>query len=215
MDPISADNIAYDERGLVPAIVQDDATGEVLMLAYMNQKSLQRTLDTGQTHFYSRSRQKLWHKGETSGNVQNVRWIRADCDADALLIGVEQVGDGACHVEGRRDCFFNAVEDGAKDAAESYRILPRLVRLIAARKREMPEGSYTATLFSGGVDRIGKKVGEEAVEVIIAAKNAAAHGTEEISHEMADLIYHLVVLAEHVELDLADIWRVLAKRFGS
>ena len=157
--------IRFDERGLVPCVVQDWRTGEVLMLAYMNEEALARTLETGETHYWSRSRQELWHKGETSGNVQRLRVLRFDCDADALLALVEPTGP-ACHT-GERTCFHRAL--GA-DGVATHEALPALARTLAERKRDMPDDSYTARLFRAGQDKIGAKVEEEAEEVARAGR---------------------------------------------
>lgn len=189
------DNIKYNEQGLVPAIVQDVETQTVLMLAYMNKESLQKTLESGVTWFYSRSRQCLWQKGETSGHIQKVCDIYYDCDADTLLIKVEQTGP-ACH-EGTYSCFSrkltgkDTIEFPQKDAA----IVAELYDVIKERKENPQEGSYTAYLFDKGQDKILKKIGEEATETVIASKN---NQKAEILYEMADLWYHcLVVLALH------------------
>ncbi|BBB92361.1 MAG TPA: bifunctional phosphoribosyl-AMP cyclohydrolase/phosphoribosyl-ATP diphosphatase HisIE [Methylomusa anaerophila] len=198
------DGIRYDANGLVPAIVQDEATGTVLMLAYMNRESLMKTIATGYTWFYSRSRNSLWHKGETSGHVQKVKDIFYDCDADTLLVKVEQTGV-ACH-EGTFSCFSrklgqkqSEIERVADPQAEygeaSITILHELYHIINDRKLNPKEGSYTTYLFDKGQDKILKKVGEESAETIIASKN---NSKTEILYEMADLWYHcLVLLAYH------------------
>jgi len=218
MQSVSVDNIKFDDRGLVPAIVQDSASGEVLMMAWMSRESLEKTIETGQTWFWSRSRAELWHKGATSGAIQHVRWLRVDCDADTLLVGVEQEGAGACHIEGRRTCFEDALEGVASDHPGRFAVLGELARLIRERHRDRPAGSYTTKLFDGGVDRIGKKVGEEAVEVVIAAKNRAsstAADPDELPEEVADLLYHLLVLGESVGLSAEAVFASLAKRRGT
>src|SRR6187551_1205706 len=157
--------VAWDDDGLVPCIAQDWATGEVLTLAYMNREALDRTLDTGELHFWSRSRRELWHKGETSGNVQRLRSLRYDCDADALLALVDPAGP-ACHT-GERTCFYRSI---GTDEVASHEALPALARTLAARHREMPDGSYTAELFRAGPERMGAKVEEEAEEVARAGR---------------------------------------------
>jgi phosphoribosyl-ATP pyrophosphohydrolase/phosphoribosyl-AMP cyclohydrolase len=194
--------IAFDERGLVPCIVQDWATGEVLTLAYMDAESLQRTRETGEMHFFSRSRQELWHKGATSGNTQTVRAIRYDCDADALLALVDPAGP-ACHT-GERSCFHNgAVADGAP-----FETLPILERTLAERAATRPEGSYTARLLADP-DLARAKVQEEAEEVARASRDES---DQRVAEEAADVIYHLAVLLRARGLSLADAERVLDGR---
>lgn len=200
-----ADELRFNEDGLIPAIVQDAASKEVLILAYMNKESYEKTLETKETWFYSRSRQALWHKGETSGNTQAVKGIRYDCDQDALLVLVEPSGP-ACHT-GSYSCFTK--EQTEEQAADRFGIMNELERVIAERQAEMPEGAYTTYLFREGVDKILKKVGEEASEVIIAAKN---RDHEELKWEAADLLYHLLVLLREQSLPLDDVLDVLKKR---
>ena len=177
-------NVRFDEKGLVPAIIQDAGTKEVLTLAYMNEESLAKTIETGETWFYSRSRKELWHKGATSGNTQTVVSMNYDCDQDALLVLVYPKGP-ACHT-GAVSCFSERGYTGTSSLAD-YQILQSLEKVIVDRERERPEGAYTTYLFEKGVDKILKKVGEEAAEVIIAAKNRDA---EELRWEAADLLYH-------------------------
>lgn len=174
--------IRYNDQGLVPAILQEQATGKVLMMAWMNPEALEKTVESGEAWFWSRSRQELWHKGGTSGNVQKVSSIGLDCDGDTLLIQVTPQGP-ACHT-GSWSCFENS------DALDSQ-ILAQLYERILDRQRVMPEGAYTTYLFTKGVDKILKKVGEEASEVIIAAKN---RNPQELVAETADLVYHMMVL---------------------
>ncbi|NLY54971.1 MAG: bifunctional phosphoribosyl-AMP cyclohydrolase/phosphoribosyl-ATP diphosphatase HisIE [Firmicutes bacterium] len=192
--------------GLIPAIVQDVRTGEVLMLAYMNQESLAKTLETGQTWFYSRSRRELWHKGATSGNFQEVVAITTDCDRDTLLIQVVQHGSGACH-QGSWSCFTRQLSGQGQPARAA--ILDQLREVIAERRQNPVEGSYTTYLFAKGLDKICKKIGEEAAEVIIAAKN---RDPQELAQESADLLYHLLVLLEAGQVGNDDLWRVLTER---
>lgn len=184
--------LKFDERGLIPAIVQDASTREVLTLAYMNHESLARTIETSETWFWSRSRNELWHKGETSGNTQQVVDLVADCDGDAIVVLVNPAGP-ACHT-GATSCF-DLKQD--KDLAG---VLTQLYKLIESRDSERPEGSYTTYLFDQGIDKILKKVGEESAETIIAAKNEE---TKPLVSEVSDLIYHLLVLlvARGVSLD--------------
>ena len=194
--------IEYDERGLVPCIVQDWRTGEVLTLAYMSAESLRLTRETGEVHFFSRSRQELWHKGATSGNTLKLRAIRYDCDGDALLALAEPAGP-ACHT-GERTCFHR----GRLDPGAPHETLPALERTIAQRASAAPEGSYTATLLADPA-QIGAKVQEEAEEVARAAREES---DQRVSEEAADVIYHLAVLLRGRGLSLADAERVLDGR---
>jgi phosphoribosyl-ATP pyrophosphohydrolase/phosphoribosyl-AMP cyclohydrolase len=195
--------IAFDERGLVPCVVQDAGSGEVLTVAYMNAEALARTRETGEMHFWSRSRDELWHKGETSGNTQAVKAIRYDCDADALLALVEPAGP-ACHT-GERTCFHRGDMEPVPEEA-----LPALERVLAQRASERPEGSYTVELLDDPA-RIGEKVREEAEEV---ARAAAGESDERVAEEAADVLYHLAVLLRSRGLELADAERVLNGRRG-
>jgi phosphoribosyl-AMP cyclohydrolase / phosphoribosyl-ATP pyrophosphohydrolase len=194
--------IAFDERGLVPCVVQDWATGEVLTLAYMNAESLARTRETGEIHFFSRSRQELWHKGATSGNTLSVKSIRYDCDGDALLALVQAAGP-ACHT-GERTCFHR----GDLRPGAPYEVLPTLERTIAQRATMRPAGSYTTTLLDDPA-RAGAKVREEAEEVVRAAREES---DERLAEEAADVIYHLAVLLRGRGLSLADAEQVLDGR---
>lgn len=196
--------LKFDQAGLIPAVVQDVNTGNVLMLAYMNAESLKKTLETGETWFYSRSRSELWHKGATSGHIQTVKRIDYDCDGDALLVQVEQSG-GACHT-GATSCFYRTLSG---EAAVSGNFLAELEKIITERKLTKPAGSYTAKLFDGGLDRILKKVGEEAGEVIIAAKN---QDRNEIIYETGDLLFHLLVLLAQKDVALSEVLTELASR---
>jgi phosphoribosyl-ATP pyrophosphohydrolase/phosphoribosyl-AMP cyclohydrolase len=193
--------IDYDERGLVPCVVQDWRTGEVLTLAYMNAEALARTRETGEMHFWSRSRDELWHKGETSGNVQEVKAIRYDCDADALLALVEPAGP-ACHT-GERTCFHRG-----ELGAAPFEVLPALERTIEARHRDRPAGSYTSELFDEPF-RIGEKVEEEAGEVVHAHREETP---ERLAEESADLLYHLLVLMRDTGVELQEVEGVLDGR---
>ncbi|MGD2435553.1 bifunctional phosphoribosyl-AMP cyclohydrolase/phosphoribosyl-ATP diphosphatase HisIE [Bacillus velezensis] len=201
-----ADELRFDEAGLIPAIVQDAASKEVLTLAYMNRESYEKTIETKETWFYSRSRGELWHKGAMSGNTQKVKAIRYDCDQDALIVLAEPSGP-ACH-KGSYSCF----SPEKADALDRFGILNELESVIAKRQAEMPDGAYTTYLFREGVDKILKKVGEEAAEVIIAAKN---RDHEELKWEAADLLYHLLVLLREQSLPLDDVLDVLAKRHSA
>jgi phosphoribosyl-AMP cyclohydrolase / phosphoribosyl-ATP pyrophosphohydrolase len=199
---MDASELKFDERGLVPCIVQDWISGEVLTLAYMNADSLALTQETGEAHFFSRSRLQIWHKGETSGNIQHVKAMRYDCDADALLALVDPVGP-ACHT-GERTCFYR----GDVDTQAPFEVLPDLERTIAARKAEQPDGSYTAELLANP-EHIGEKVQEEAEEVARAAREET---DDRVANEAADVLYHLSVLLASRSLTLADAGRVLDGR---
>lgn len=203
MADIDETAIAWDERGLAPCVIQDWATGEVLTLAYMNADALARTQATGQLHLWSRSRGALWRKGETSGNVQAVKALRYDCDADALLALVEPAGP-ACHT-GERTCFHHG-----QLGLTPHEALPALVRTIAARAAERPEGSYTAALLAEP-ERIGAKVEEEAEEVARAAREESE---ERVAEEAADVLYHLAVLLHSRGLTLETASEVLNARRG-
>jgi len=194
--------ITFDENGLVPCVIQDWASGEVLTLAYMNAEALERTQQTGEVHLYSRSRGEQWHKGATSGNTQAVRAVRYDCDADALLALVEPAGP-ACHT-GERTCFHR----GDLEPPAPHEALPALERVVAARQAQRPDGSYTVTLLDAP-EQAGEKVREEADEV---ARAAAGEADERVAEEAADLLYHLTVLLRGRGLDLADAERVLHGR---
>ena len=198
----------FDENGLLPAIVQHARSGEVLMLGYMNAEAFERTLASRQVTFWSRSRQALWTKGETSGNFLQLVELRQDCDGDALLVLAEPHGP-TCHT-GEPSCFFRT-SDGitTTERMPPSGILTQLTDLIEQRAAERPAGSYTTKLLDGGVDRIGKKIGEEAAEVIIAAKNASA---TELTWELADLLYHSLVLLAQQGLPLESIWSELRRR---
>jgi len=201
------DTLTFDEHGLIPAIVQDVHSGRVLMMAYMNRESLTKTVQSGETHFWSRSRQELWHKGQTSGNTQTVTSVIADCDGDTLLLEVEQKGN-ACHL-GTFSCFDRPAAT-TYDRVEAFgEVVADLSRRIHQRKIERPPDSYTTYLFEAGIDKILKKVGEEAGEIIIAAKNK---DRKEISWEVADLVYHLLVMLEERRVPLADVAEELMRR---
>ena len=202
---IPVEKIRYDDKGLVPAIVQDYLDGTVLMMAWMNQESLQKTLATGETWFWSRSRQEFWHKGATSGHIQKVQTIRYDCDSDALLIGVEQLGDVACHT-GERSCFHQV--DGTVTAPPGDS-LSQLFAVICDRRDRPNENSYTCKLLAGGDNKILKKIGEESAEVVMACKDDDA---DAIAGEVADLFYHTLVALAHHQVDLKAVYRKLQER---
>jgi phosphoribosyl-ATP pyrophosphohydrolase/phosphoribosyl-AMP cyclohydrolase len=203
--------IQWDERGLAPAIVQDANTGQVLMLAYMNQASLARTLETGETWFWSRSRNELWHKGATSGNTQRVVEVRYDCDADTLLLRVEPAGP-ACHTQ-RHSCFYRRLPDGIEVSVEppASGVLAHLEAVIQDRKAHPRPGSYTCQLFDAGLPRILQKLGEEAVETIVATQS---EGDERLVSELADLTYQALVLLAARDLAWADVEAELFRRFA-
>lgn len=196
--------LKFDEKGLIPAVVQDFYTGEVLTVAYMNEESLKITLDEKMTCFFSRSRQELWRKGETSGNRQHIVSIKADCDFDALVVKVIKDGP-ACHT-GSESCFFNWLY---KDSEKTDFSIDALYELIKGRKTEMQEGSYTTYLFKKGLDKILKKVGEECTEVIIGA---AKHSREETIFEISDVTYHILVLMVEMGISVDDIRKELDSR---
>ena len=202
MSHINIDDVKFDERGLVPAIVQDATTREVLTLAYMNRESLAKTIETKQTWFWSRSRGELWHKGETSGNTQQVVSLTLDCDRDAVVVLVDPAGP-ACHT-GATSCF----ETGA-NATGIGSVLDQLYEVIQSRERERPAQPYTTYLFDEGLDKILKKLGEESAETIIAAKN---DDQERLVSETSDLMYHLLVLLVARGVSLEEIAKELGKR---
>ena len=201
---LNIDELKFDEKGLIPAIVTDAVSGKVLMLAYMNKESLKISMEKGLTCFWSRSRQELWLKGETSGNYQHIVSITADCDRDTLLVKVEKDGP-ACHT-GAETCFNDEVWESDELHEFTYE---GLMNLLIGRKIEKKEGSYTTYLFEKGLDKILKKVGEESTEVIIAAKD---RDTKETIYEIADLTYHVMVLMIEAGISLDDIHRELASR---
>ena len=197
------EKLKFDEKGLIPAIVVDDDTGKVLTLAYMNRESLEISMEKGLTCFWSRSRQELWLKGETSGNYQHIVSITADCDWDALEVRVKKDGP-ACHL-GTDSCFHNPIQG---EKTEKFQ-LEGLYQLLLSRKKDLPEGSYTTYLFQKGLDKILKKVGEESTEVIIGAKGG---DKAETIYEIADLAYHVLVLMVEMGISVEDIRKELAGR---
>ena len=212
---IKFENLKLDEKGLIPVIVQDDVTSEVLMMAYMNRESLNKSLETGLAYYYSRSRQELWLKGETSGHYQHIKDICVDCDGDTLLIKIKQDGV-ACHT-GNTSCFYRKIDINGElhipQVDTSYNkksnILEDLYAIIADRRINPKIASYTNYLFEKGIDKILKKVGEESAEVIIAAKNPL---NNELKYEISDLIYHLLVLMVDRNLKLEEIFKELESR---
>ena len=204
---IPFEEFQFNEEGLIPCIVQDYKTAEVLMMAYMNQESYEETIRSGRMTYYSRSREKLWTKGETSGNFQYVKSLTIDCDKDTLLAKVSQVGV-ACHT-GSRSCFFTNLVQKEYDNTNPLTVFEDVFQVIQERKEHPKEGSYTNYLFEKGIDKILKKVGEECTEIVIAAKNP---DTEEIKYEISDFLYHLMVLMAERGLEWKDITKELAER---
>ncbi len=203
---MNIEQIRFDDKGLVPVVVQDVRTNAVLMMAYMNREALEKTIETGGMVYYSRSRNKLWRKGETSGHFQTLRELKLDCDGDTLLALVSQEGP-ACHTD-RYSCFFERLY-GSGGFSSGYGVIDELFAVIQDRSVNPKEGSYTNYLFDKGIDKILKKVGEEAAEVIIAAKNGAA---EEIRCETADLLYHLLVMLCDCGVNPSEVIAELEKR---
>jgi phosphoribosyl-ATP pyrophosphohydrolase/phosphoribosyl-AMP cyclohydrolase len=210
--------VKFDQSGLIPAVVQDDLNGEILMVAYMNRLALDRTLVTGKIHFFSRSRAKLWRKGETSGNELEVRSVFLDCDRDVVLVKARANGP-ACHT-GRRSCFFQVIKNGrvrtlsesdAKSTNLPSDMLQKVFDVIIDRKNRPKKESYVSSLFRMGKDQILKKIGEEAGELIIGSKN---NRREEVIHEMADLWFHSLVVMGYHSISLQDLYRELGNRFG-
>ncbi|MBI4377998.1 MAG: bifunctional phosphoribosyl-AMP cyclohydrolase/phosphoribosyl-ATP diphosphatase HisIE [Nitrospinae bacterium] len=203
-------DLKYNSSGLIPVIIQDWKNGDVLMLAYMNEEALKKTIDTGFTHFWSRSREKLWKKGETSKNEQVVKEISYDCDNDTLLIKVEQRGV-ACHT-GNRTCFYSKILSAPLDKEDKGRfVIDKVYEVILDRKRNIREGSYVSSLFKNGKDRILKKIGEEASELIIGSKNEKR---EEIIWEITDLWFHTLIILGYHDIAPDEIYNELQKRFG-
>ncbi len=206
---ISIDNIRYNDQGLVPAIAQDYLDGTVLMMAWMNVEALQKTMETGEVHYWSRSRAELWHKGATSGHIQKVQGLRYDCDSDALLVTIEQVGDVACHT-GERSCFHQIEgAGGVQVSAPPADTLSQVYGVICDRKANPQPNSYTNQLFAGGDNKILQKIGEEAVEVVMACKDDEP---DEIAGEVADLLYHTLVALAHHNVDIKAVYRKLQSR---
>ena len=204
--------LKFDEKGLIPAIAQDAVSGEILMCAYMNAESLEKTMETGRATYYSRSRQELWEKGAVSGHVQHVKEILADCDGDALVLKIEQEG-AACHT-GNLSCFYRKVVDGRlveipTGLGRNPKILYDVYNIIVDRVKNPKEGSYTNYLFDKGIDKILKKVGEECTEIVIAAKNP---DPEEIKYEISDFLYHVMVLMVEKGVTWEEITQELAQR---
>ena len=201
--------LKFDEKGLIPVIAQDYRTGEIRMVAYANEEAIKRTLETGYAHYYSRSRKKIWKKGETSGEIQAVKEIRVDCDEDALIYVIEQEKDKACHT-GERNCFYRNIDGEKVKKPLPFEILPRLQDLIRQRIKENKEDSYTVKLVSQGKERVFQKFGEECVEVLIALMKG---NKEEIKYEVADMLYTLIVSLTINGMDIKEVMEELIRRF--
>ena len=204
-------DIKFDEKGLVPVVAQDWRTGEIRMLAYANKEAIEKTVETGYAHYFSRSRNKIWKKGETSGELQRVKEIRIDCDGDALIYMVEQEKNKACHT-GERNCFFRRLNEEKVDNVLPFETLQRLEEIIRERIEKLPENSYTAKLVKEGKDRILQKFGEEAIESLIALKNG---NKEEIKEEVADMLYFLVLALSVNKTSVTEIMEELSDRIKS
>jgi phosphoribosyl-ATP pyrophosphohydrolase/phosphoribosyl-AMP cyclohydrolase len=207
-------DIKFDEKGYVPVIIQDVENGQVLMFAYANQEALEKTIETKKTHFWSRSRNKIWTKGEESGNVQEVKHVFLDCDKDAILVLVNQTGV-ACHT-GKRSCFFEVIYGNDQNAPsfgaiKTGKTLEEVYRVVEDRRRNPRDNSYVSSLLQNGLDGILKKVGEEATETIIAGKNSSK---KEVIYEMTDLLFHSLIMLVHFGISLDHIYEELGKRFG-
>lgn len=202
--------LKFDERGLIPVIAQDYKTGEVRMLAYANREAIEKTLETGYAHYYSRSRQKIWKKGEASGELQKVREIRIDCDGDALIYVIEQEKNKACHT-GERNCFYRNLKwEYVIKKPLPFEVLARLQEVINERLKTLPEGSYTAKLAREGIERIAQKFGEESVETLIAM---VKKDNNQVVYESADMLYHWLLALSYLGIDVGEVLEELAKRF--
>ena len=207
LDPRIAERLKRDDKGLVAAVIQQFDTKEVLMVGYMNDEAIRRTLMTGRVTFWSRSRQEYWRKGDTSGHAQYVKSFALDCDGDAILVEVDQVG-AACHT-GNESCFFTNLTTRDYNAVNPMTIFDQVMATILERKEHPKEGSYTNYLFDKGIDKILKKVGEEATEIVIAAKNP---DSDELKYEICDFLYHMMVLMAERDVTWKEITRELAER---
>ena len=201
--------IKFDDKGLVPAVAQEATTGEVLMVAWMNKAAVEKTLGTGKAHYWSRSRGELWQKGETSGNVQDVREVLYDCDGDTLLLKVDQTGV-ACHT-GERNCFFKRLDTGSGKSADAG-VIGEVFKVISERKGADPEESYVASLYEKGLSKILEKVTEESGELVEAAREG---DRGEVVREAADLIFHLLVTLAHKDIEASEVFGELRRRFGT
>ena len=204
------DNLIFDKNGLIPAIAQDWIDGSILMMAWMNKESIIKTLESGEVHYWSRSRKELWHKGKTSGHFQKLKGIRADCDSDTILLTIEQVGSISCHT-GKRSCFFKDLETNKDSFYPPSDACGELFRTIENRKSSPEEGSYTNSLLKEGDNKILKKIGEETAEFIMACKD---QNPNSLANEAADLIFHLQVALAHQNVSWTKVLTVLEKRRG-
>jgi phosphoribosyl-ATP pyrophosphohydrolase/phosphoribosyl-AMP cyclohydrolase len=215
LDPGLIQALRFNEAGLIPAVAQDWLDGAVLMVAWMNREAIEHTLSTGEVHYWSRSRQELWYKGATSGHTQRLRGLRYDCDADVLLLTIEQSGDVACHT-GARSCFYDqgptSSAGGPSAMAPPADVCTEVMRVIEGRRDQPESGSYTNKLLEGGDNRILKKIGEESAEFVMACKDGNA---AEIAGEAADILFHLQVALAHHGVSWRDVQRVLSDRRGA
>ena len=204
------DNLHFDQNGLIPAIAQDWVDGSILMMAWMNEESLIKTLESGEVHYWSRSRKELWHKGKTSGHFQKLKGIRVDCDSDTILLSIEQVGSISCHT-GKKSCFFKDLETNQECLHPPSDACGELFRVIENRKNNPQEGSYTNILLKEGDNKILKKIGEETAEFIMACKD---NDPTSVANEAADLLFHLQVALAHQHVSWTKVLKVLVKRRG-
>ena len=204
------DNLHFDQNGLIPAIAQDYVDGTILMMAWMNKESLIKTLESGEVHYWSRSRKELWHKGKTSGHFQKLKGIRSDCDLDTILLSIEQIGSIACHT-GERSCFFKDLETNEDVDTPPSDACSELFKVIENRKINPEQGSYTNSLLKEGDNKILKKIGEEAAEFIMACKDK---DTISVANEAADLVFHLQVALAHQNVSWTEVLKVLIRRRG-
>ena len=204
------DNLHFDKNGLIPAIAQDWVDGSILMMAWMNKESLTKTLASGEVHYWSRSREELWHKGKTSGHFQKLKGIMADCDSDTLLLSIEQVGSISCHT-GKRSCFFKDLETNQDCPYPPSDACSELFKVIENRKIQPEEGSYTNSLLEEGKNKILKKIGEETAEFIMACTD---ENPISVTNEAADLVFHLQVALAQQNVSWTEVLEVLAKRRG-
>jgi len=212
MEKAFLDKLKFNEKGLIPVVAQDYRTGEVRMVAYANREAVEKTLQTGYAHYYSRSRRKIWKKGETSGELQKVKEIRIDCDGDTLLYIIEQKKNKACHT-GERNCFYQTLDgEYSLNQPLPFEILPRLQEVLYERLEKLPEHSYTTKLIKEGFDRIVQKFGEESVEVLIALMN---RDKENIVYESADMLYHWLLAISYLGIDVVEVLEELIRRFKS
>ena len=205
------DNLHFDQNGLIPAIAQDWVDGAVLMMAWMNKESITKTLESGEVHYWSRSRKELWHKGKTSGHFQILKGIRTDCDSDTILLSIEQIGSIACHT-GKRSCFFKDLETNKDVLHPPSNACSELFNVIESRKSNPEEGSYTNTLLREGDNKILKKIGEETAEFIMACKDK---NPISVANEAADLLFHMQVSLANQNVSWEEVLKVLVKRRGA